>query len=514
MKTTNLFQKVLFLFIILCFLSFIKINKHSNEKNSKPILKEKVKPKPNLIIIQTDEHNFRTLSAYQKLLSKDQALVWGENAKIETPFIDSLAEEGAIYTSYYSTSPVCTPSRASFVSGLYPYATGADKNDNPLKDNIVTFAEILRRDGYATSYVGKWHLEGRSKKELANDKKSKICFIPERKFGFTDNRFMINNGHSPYIKELKDGRLKFVNGKKSRELDKNGKSKDGLQYLTDFLTDKSLEILERDKNEPFCLMLSIPDPHTPNVSREPYTSMYKNMKFEIPETMRVITDIERPKSGSPKNKNEAKEFNQTYLRNYFGMVKSIDDSVGRILKFLKDNNLEKNTIVVFTSDHGDMLFEHKRRNKSVPYESSSRIPFLIKYPKKIKAGKVIHKAYTTADFAPTILSLMDAKPIPNTHGIDDSKVLQNNQKEVFSERITYTRNTSTWVTAVSDNYKLILSKKEKPWLFDLKKDPNELYNVYNKKGYKDISSKMLQELKKQMTVYKDPHFKGKQAFNY
>lgn len=503
MKTPNFFKVVIFALALLTFLGFIR-NNENPPKNHKQTTKEKTKP--NLIVIQTDEHNFRTISAYQNLLTKDQAHIWGEDARIETPFIDSLAEDGAICTSYYSTSPVCTPSRASFVSGFYPYATGADVNDNPLNDNIVTFAEVLRRDGYATSYLGKWHLEGRSKKDKKNDKKSKICYIPKRKFGFTDNRYMINNGHSPYIQELKDGRLKFSNGK--------GKSNKNLQYVTDFLTNKSLEVLERDKNKPFCLMLSIPDPHTPNVSREPYTSMYKNMKFEIPETMSLISEIERPKSGSPVNKNEAKEFDQQYLQNYFAMVKCIDDSVGKILKFLKDNNLEENTIVIFTSDHGDMLFEHKRRNKSVPYESAARIPFVIKYPNKIPAGKVIHKAYTTADFAPTILSLMNAKPIPNTHGIDDSKVFESDKKVIDSNRITYTRNTSTWVTAVSDDYKLIISKNEEPWLFDLKKDPNELYNMYNKKEYKAIALTMVKALKKQMKTFGDPSFKGKQKFKF
>ncbi|WP_344788696.1 sulfatase-like hydrolase/transferase [Postechiella marina] len=463
--------------------------------------------KPNLIVIQTDEHNFRTLGCYRDLMEDNQAFMWGKQAVVETPFIDSIAQNGAICTNYYATSPVCTPSRASFVSGLYPYATGADKNDNPLKDEIVTFGEVLRREGYATSYVGKWHLEGRSKEDLANDKKSKICHIPERNFGFTDNRYMINNGHSPYIRTLKDGSLRFVN-KIKVAIDSSGKA-GNLQYVTDFLTDKSLEILERDKKQPFCLMLSIPDPHTPNVTREPYTSMYKDMAFNIPETMRLITEIKRPKFGSPKNKNEAKEFDVNYMRGYFGMVKCIDDNVGRILKFLKDNKLEENTIVVFTSDHGDMLFEHKRRNKSVPYEAAAKIPFVIKYPAKIPAKKVVSKAYTTADFAPTILNLMDAPSIPNLHGMNDSEVFKSDKKEIVSNRIVYTRSPGGFiVSAISNTHKLVVSKSEAPWLFDLVKDPDELYNMYSKKGYEKIKDKMVSELKSQLEVFKEPGLKN------
>jgi arylsulfatase A-like enzyme len=185
--------KLILVSTVLVFISFKGNNEVIEGESKSKYLIEKPVNKPNLIIIQTDEHNFRTLSAYQKLLPKELANIWGEKATIETPFIDSIADEGAICTSYYSTSPVCTPSRASFVSGLYPYATGADKNDNPLKDSVITFAEVLKRDGYATSYVGKWHLEGRTKEEIIKDKKSKICYVPKRKFGFSDNRYMINN---------------------------------------------------------------------------------------------------------------------------------------------------------------------------------------------------------------------------------------------------------------------------------------------------------------------------------
>ena len=111
--------------------------------------------KPNVIIIQTDEHNLRTLGCYRELMSEDQAYVWGKGNKVETPHIDSLAKDGLICTNYFASSPVCTPSRASWVSGLYPQATGSPSNNHPLDDSIVTFAEVLLKRGYATSYLGK-----------------------------------------------------------------------------------------------------------------------------------------------------------------------------------------------------------------------------------------------------------------------------------------------------------------------------------------------------------------------
>ena len=143
------------------------------------------KQMPNVIIIQTDEHNLRTLGCYRELMSEDQAYVWGKGNKVETPHIDSLARDGLVCTNYFASSPVCTPSRASWVSGLYPQATGSPSNNLPLDDSIITFAEVLWKRGYATSYLGKWHLDGDAKPGWA----------PARKFGFSDNRFMFNRGH-------------------------------------------------------------------------------------------------------------------------------------------------------------------------------------------------------------------------------------------------------------------------------------------------------------------------------
>ena len=151
--------------------------------------------RPNVIVIQTDEHNLRTLGCYREQMSQEQAFVWGEGVEVETPNIDSLARDGLICTNYFAASPVCTPSRASWVSGLYPQATGSSSNNLPLYDSIVTFAEVLRKLGYATSYLGKWHLDGDAKPGWALS----------RKFGFSDNRFMFNRGHWKKFEMTKDG---------------------------------------------------------------------------------------------------------------------------------------------------------------------------------------------------------------------------------------------------------------------------------------------------------------------
>jgi arylsulfatase A-like enzyme len=454
--------------------------------------------KPNLLVIHTDEHNFRTLGCYREQLPEAQAFIWGKGVKVDTPHLDSLAHEGAICTHFYAASPVCTPSRASFVTGLYPQATGSPSNNMPMKDDLITFAEVLQRNGYATAYVGKWHLDGNAKPG----------FAPRRKFGFTDNRFMFNRGHWKVFKNSKDGSQ--ADGSFDPKVGYYSYNIAGANvktFATDFLTDRTLEILQRDKGKPFCVMLSIPDPHGPNTVRSPYDTMFRKLLFQKPRSMSAI--LAKPATAPKWNlqgKNTVKRVNQAQMARYFGMVKCIDDNVGRILKYLKDNGLDKNTIVVFTSDHGDLMCEHCRLNKGLPYETSAGIPFLVRYPDKIKPGKVIRTAYTNVDFTPTILGLMGfEKQIPTCHGQNASADFLKPDKIVDDDRIVYFRQASgRWVAAVDHRYKLVLSANDKPWLFDLEKDPDELTNFYEDPLYREIAVRLKEKLVTLMKQYNEP----------
>ncbi len=456
----------------------------------------KKEQKPNLIIIHTDEHNLRTLGCYRATMSDEQAFMWGKNTIVETPHLDKIAEEGVLCENWYASSPVCTPSRASMISGLYPIATGSHKNDLPLKDELVTFAQVLKDNGYATSYVGKWHLDG----------DAKPGFAPERQFGFSDNRYMINRGHWKVLVEDEKGlRVDQKIGKNGMAVF-NVNEVDDESFTTDFIVDRTLEIIKRDKEQPFALMLSIPDPHGPNHVRAPYDTMFDHMNFEDPRTMHPNPETS-PKWLSLKGKkNRALTLKQTQMADYFGMTKCIDDNVGRILQFLKDEGLEENTIVVFTSDHGDLMGEHGKHNKGLPYEMSARVAFLLKYPGKVKAGKRIQKAYTMADFTPTILGLMDVDHSKQSfHGEDLSKDFTGKDKVYADDRIVYITNAaSRWVAAVDNRYKLVLSPSDKPWLFDLKEDPDEIVNYYNNPEYKTIGERLMKELYKQMETFNEP----------
>ncbi len=450
--------------------------------------KEETSFQPNLLIIQTDEHNFRTLGCYREQLSHEQAFVWGDGNNVETPNIDFLAKNGVLFTKFYAATPVCSPSRGSLVSGMYPQHTGVPQNDLPLNDGLVTYSEILQKNGYKTGFIGKWHLDGKGKPQ----------WTPERKFGFADNKYMYNRGHWKKIEETANGpKVAATNAKGNPSYDLDGA--DEKSFTTDFLTNRSIEFIEKNRKHPFSLYLSFPDPHGPDRVRTPYSEMYTGMDFKAPPTYNVKPD-DAPGWAKP-----AKNASLNHAQ-YFGMIKCIDDNIGRIINSLRENNLLDKTIVIFTSDHGDLRAEHHRHNKGNPFETSAKVPFIIYYPTKIPAGTVVGNALNTVDFAPTILSFLGQKVPAQMEGRDFSDLLINPQNQNSFEDITFMRSTGlpgkgSWVAAVTSRYKLILSKNDVPWLIDMKADPNELINYAGDAA----NAAVVKELAKKLNEYAQKH---------
>ena len=140
--------------------------------------------------------------------------------------------------------------------------------------------------------------------------------------------------------------------------------------------------------------------------------------------------------------------------------------MGRILAYLKDRGLDQNTIVIFTADHGDLMGEHRRHNKGMPYEGSAKVPFVIRWPEKIAPGKVVNTAYKTVDFGPTILGIMGIEEeIPNAHGLNDSAAFLSDERAIDDDRIVYMTSAAS-NTDISQRYKLVLSQVDDPWLYD------------------------------------------------
>lgn len=443
----------------------------------------------------TDQHNYRTIGCYRDyLISKnqtEQAFVWGPNIKVDTPHIDSIAKEGAQFVNFHSAAPLCTPNRGSFVSGLYPAANGADSNSKAMNDDVITFAHLLReKKDYDTGYFGKWHLDGAPKPGWHIDSNR-----PD--FGFNNLTYMFNKGHWKFLEDVSDGRVKEYDYNRGRNKFRNRQEK---HFTTDFLVDRTIDFMKMnvERGRSFMGFLSLPDPHPPKEVRRPYDEMYNKVEFQLPYTARTATlrDPASPLWNSFDHMKvsvaEAEEYLEEYqqlpfyqkqLRQYFGMVKCIDDNVGKLLAFLKDSGIDDDTIIIFTSDHGDMLSEHGKFNKNRPYRTSAGVPFIVRYPPKVVPGKIVETAYTAVDFAPTIVKILGAEDqAVKFDGIDFSDELFSSDlvssKDETIRFVLDSGNKKKWAAAVMGNYKLIISNGDVPWLLDLEEDPFEITNFY------------------------------------
>jgi len=451
--------------------------------------------RPNLLIIQTDEHHYGTLGCY------GNSMFAGEGSL--TPNIDRLAAEGALATSFYATTPVCSPSRASLMSGKYPQATPVVQNDIQMSGQITSFADVLKSAGYATGYCGKWHLDGDGKPEWA----------PQRNFGWSDNRYMFNRGHWKKLISTENGPA--VGGTDNRGRPSyNLNNADEKTFTTDWLTDRAIEFIEENGDQPFCYMVSLPDPHGPNTVRAPYDTMYSADDVVIPESL-----TNRPRQipiwGYPDRGVTAASLRQ-FMPKYFGMVKCIDDNIGRLIELLEEKEIMDETIIVFTSDHGDLCGEHGKVNKGNPYEGSARIPFVIRYPEKIPAGTQVDVALSCIDFFPTILNLMNAESTVTPDGRDAAPLFTGQTDENWDDVaiLRSTQSNQLWLCAVSDDHKLVLSSHDKPWFFDLQEDPHELTNRIGDPQYAMAVSRLAVAIRDYAKEHNDPYVRNSRIRYY
>ena len=360
--------------------------------------------KPNVLLLYTDEHSHWTLGAYGGKVAG-------------TPHLDSIGREGAVFNNFFVNSAVCTPSRGCLMTGRYPHRHGAYRNYVRLGSDNVTIAELFRRAGYETGMAGKWHLDGAAKPG----------WMPvERSMGFDDCRWMYNTGHWKRVVERPAG------WPENRSTARQGKrlitpsEPDGMpdvdydvgaegEFFTDWLADKCIEFIRRPRSSPFFYYLSIPDPHTPYSVAPPYDTMFRPEDMEPPATLfeKDLPDwaeeartakLAGEKADGPFDPRRVQVFQQRMAR-YCGMIRCIDDNVGRILAALRAADQLDNTIVLFTSDHGNYMGEHGLYNKNQLYETAHHVAMLARYPAKIAAGTVVDDVVATVDFLPAVCRL-------------------------------------------------------------------------------------------------------------
>lgn len=452
--------------------------------------------RPNVLLIITDEHNFRTLGCYRELLPVEQAEMWGRGATVPTPHLDRIAREGVICTRAYATAPVCSPCRAAMITGRYPQNTGVPTNNKVLDRSVPTLADRLGQSGYRTAFIGKWHLGGSGKPEWS----------PKVDGGFQFTDFMFNRGH--WKKFVIDNGKPAVGARNNGAPNYNVDGADETSFSTDWLTDRAIEFMsDATDDKPFFTVISYPDPHGPNTVREPYDHRFDNLPFSPPRTYE--SGIDPPKwLGGPK---KHPVFRGDDMSRYFGMVQCIDDNVGRLLDRLENNGQLDNTLIMMTSDHGDLCYEHDRQNKGNPYEGSARVPMLLRMPQRIPADRVYREPVGTVDVTPTVMGLLNLPADDDDQGRDLSTFLTDAETPTPDESVpvTFLRNAGTqanWVAAVDRRYKLILSVNDRPWLFDSEQDPDELLNFYLRPGTQGVAERLGNALKRYAADSNDPYF--------
>lgn len=467
----------------------------------------------NVLFLMTDEQHFRSPS------------ITG-SPYVRTPHMDRIAREGALFTSATCVTPYCSPSRASIVTGLYPHAHGILMNVSPkggkqppLKPEAFPNTEnLLHRRGYATRHRGKWHLgekadfgcyeswayASRTPREYRDFLEARL---PAAKFaGDKDpGRYLgrpvekipaVRKGWRQF-NDLPDNRLGYIAT--------IGRSVVPPELLPETqITNQVLELMERCAAGSFMITASWSPPHDLWVIPEPYYSMVDRRRIEL----RGTTDLPAWDRRGPSRKLGdimGPEGIREYAAVYHGMVKYIDDQLGRILRKLDDLRLAERTLVIFTSDHGDMAGAHGCIGKSIAgfFDDLVRIPLAMRLPGRIQPGTVVKQPVSQIDYMPTILDYVGV-PIPaGIHGRSMRPLIEGRDVKwrdyAFCQRANQSRmlRAGQWKYVYGAGGRILA-------LYDLKSDPDEDRNLAGEKAHAEALRRMHRRLLAVMTADGDP----------
>ena len=323
-----------------------------------------------------------------------------------TPNLDRFASECMAFTNAVSSCPICSPYRAMLMTGRFPMSTGMTSNCMPgtdleMKVDEITIGDVLKENGYVTGYIGKWHLEApslnRSSSPMDSARDAWDGWTPPgpRRHGFDFWYAYNSNGKHFDPNYWRDS---------PQRIDIN-------QWSVEHETDIAIDFMKQvHEGKPFALFMSWNPPHNPYVAPDKYKAMYAGKDLQARQ-----------------NVVENELFNRRYMP-YLAAVTSCDDNFGRLLEFLESERLNESTIVVFSSDHGEMMGSHGRYAKSIWYDESIGIPFMIRWEKNIDPGRN-HMPFAVYNFMPTVLGLMDLKIPKTVEGIDFSGLLLGTEQE-------------------------------------------------------------------------------------
>ncbi|MCD6395557.1 MAG: sulfatase [Planctomycetes bacterium] len=442
--------------------------------------------RPNVVVILTDDQRDDCVGVHPRPL-----------LGIKTPHLDRLAREGALFENMFVTTSLCSPSRASFLSGLYAHSHGVVNNFTHYPVELASYPRRLQEAGYNTAYIGKWHMGEQD---------------DEKRPGF--DYWITHKGQGKYY---------------DTTFNINGTRKEVKGYYTRVVTDMVIDWLKNDRiaNKPFMLIFGQKAPHGPFVPEEKYKHTYDSAPVPYPEsafdlatkpkwvTERLDTwhGIYGPLYGFRKNfpdrRPEGVDRFVDFVRSYTGTINSVDDSVGAVYDALQEMGILDDTLFVFTSDNGFLLGEHGMIDKRTMHEASIRVPLIVRYPGLAKPGTRIKEQVLNIDLAPSIVQVCGAEPLKNIHGASWVKLLKGNAggwrkawmyEYNYEKQFPYTPNVRGVRT---DEWKYVhyphgdgTADRHMAELYNLKDDPGERKNLIDDPKYADVVKDMQAHLER------------------
>lgn len=450
--------------------------------NAAPAAPEKAAARPNLLFIVTDDQRWDTLGVVQREQGDRARFPW-----LQTPHLDRLAGEGARFRNAFVVHSLCSPSRASFLSGQYGHRNGIVDNSTHLPPDAVNQATLLQGAGYQTAFIGKFHM----------------AFQQERP-GFDYIASYVSQGE--YF-----GGTFFV----------NGEPKPSPGWLDDVATDYALDyIRDHASGRPWMMVLGYKSSHTPRIPPERARTRFAGESVKPARNAHITPVYGRGQRafkgeeiGKPVETDTDSQGADDYLLNYFRCLSAVDDNIGRVLALLDDLRLATNTVVVFAGDNGYFLGEHGGLgDKRSAYDESMRIPLLMRYPPLVKRGSKIDEMVLNIDLAPTFLELGGIQPPAAMQGESWVPLFRGKRKvwrDAFMFEYFFEPNlpaTPAMLAVRTRQAKLIVYPEHPNWveLFDLRADPYETRNLAGNSKYTKLLKTLQAELADQKERFGDP----------
>lgn len=427
---------------------------------------------PNILLIMSDEHAPMYSGPYGHPL-------------VKTPHMDRLAEDGVTFTNAYCNSPLCMPSRMSFMTGRYIHNIGAWDNAAPLRPDAITWAHILRDAGYDVVLSGKQHFGGLDqlhgfRTQLARD------LHAERKHGLTD----WENG-TPQAARPWQGPAQAGPGTTEEIKVDDLAEEQALKYLRD---------PERHE-QPWVLNVSFIAPHFPLVVPQRFWDLYPLNEIDLPDIPDGHLENQHPVYQRMRRMFGCVDFPEELVRcaraGYYGLITYLDEKIGNLLQTLEETNQLENTVVIYTSDHGEMNGEHGMWRKSNFYEASVRVPLQIMLPDRISARRQIDEVVSLVDLTATLVDIAGGDSIAQLDGDSLIPLLQDHADDwkdyAFSEYLAHGVERPMAMLR-KGNYKFNYSLGDPPELYNISEDPEEFQNLANLPQYQKICNEMKAQL--------------------